>query len=153
MLQGTLRLCSPQLVARHVNFSEAVGFFPNILFVHETGSIHGFLLLGNSSFVDGEVLIVSEVLRTIIRRTSLLVQIRTCRQVDDGLREGVRGLLRNVVANPACDKPELTLFRKLIAIRRAAIVIVGTAIAGSATSRFSRSSYFRSPSARPSRQR
>jgi hypothetical protein len=34
--------------------------------------------------------------------------------VDDGLREGVRGLLRNVVANPACDKPELILSRKLI---------------------------------------
>ena len=32
-------------------------------------------------------------------------------------------------------------------------LIVGTAMAGSAASRFSRSSYFRSPSARPSRQR
>src|SRR5215212_6450860 len=82
---------------------------------------------------------------------------------DDSFGKGLRGFLRQIVPNAALDDPVRIFAREFLGIGTG--VRVGCSIGitfkgngehvmtGPSASRFSRSSYFGSPSARPSRQR
>ena len=83
--------------------------------------------------------------------------------IDDGLGKGLRCFLRQVVTDAAGDQAMVVAAGELLGVGAGigcgaplaspSIVIVGTVMSGVAASFFSISSYFASPSARPSRQR